>query len=113
MKKFIAKILGIKTEPVYTLRDREFTPETLRIISDFLETKAGSQFCDYLLNERFAVASNAARKLKNGDLWQGYCLGFEDAINSVLAFRQPDENGNNSESSSEVALEDFASKIDQ
>lgn len=105
------RIFRGKKGVIYTLQDKPFTTESLNTISDFLKTPAGLQFCDYLLSAKFAVASKAARKEANGDVWRGYCLGFEDAINSVLAFREPPVNGN-SEPSGEVALEDFAQAID-
>lgn len=112
IKRFIARLFRIKTK-VYTLQDREFTPEALKILGDFLNTPVGRQLCDYLTNEKFVIASSSARKFNDAKLWQGYAIGFEDAINSILIFRQPDANGNNSESSSEVTLEDYAQKIDQ
>lgn len=111
IRKFIARLFGIKTE-VYTLRDEPISDESYKIISTFLQTKVGAQLCDYLASQKFAVASKAARHMRNGDLWQGYAIGFEDAINSLLAFRQSDVN-DDSGASREVGLETLAEKLDQ
>lgn len=117
-QKFIARLFRIKTKNiivrkvVYAVSDREFSGEELKAVSGFLNSKAGNRLCDYLISQKFAVASKSARKLRNGDLWQGYAAGFEDAINSVLAFRQPDDNGDPGDSR-EVGLEELAEKLDQ
>lgn len=117
-QKLIARVFRIKTGTVivkktlYAVSDKQFNAEDGKIISDFLKTKVGRQFCDFLVSQKFAVASKAARIMKNGDVWQGYAVGFEDAINSVLAFRQSDVNDNSGDSS-EVGLEELAQKLDQ
>ena len=117
MKKLIAKIFGIKTVVVrkveYTVRDREFTAEEMRAISDFLNTPAGRQLCDFLLAQKLAVADSASRMFGKGDFWQGYACGFKAAVENFLTFRQPDGNGELPGDSGEVGLEELAEKLDQ
>lgn len=117
-KKFIARVFGIKTENVvvkkvvYAVSDKEWTAEGYKIVSDFLQTKVGRQLCDFLVSQKYAVASNAAHRLQKGDFWQGYAVGFGAAIDSILEFRQLDANSDSSDSG-EVGLEELADKLDQ
>ena len=118
LKKFIARLFGIKTENVvvkrvvYAISDKEWTAEDYKIVSDFLQTKVGKQLCDFLVSQKYAVASNSAHRLQKGDVWQGYAVGFGAAIDSILEFRQLDANSDSSDSG-EVGLEELADKLDQ
>ncbi len=118
IQKLVARIFGIKTQKVVVKKtvlavcDKPFNSEELRIISDFMQTKVGRHFCDYLLSQKFAAAGRSAGIMRNGDLWQGYAVGFAAAVDSILALRQSDVNDNSGDSGG-VGLEELASKLDQ
>lgn len=114
LKNFIAKIFGIKTSVVIqTILDREISQQEYGYIADFLATKAGEQFCNFLMAQKYAVADKAAQMPVKGDFWQGYVRGYKSAIEQILQFRRsPDANGETSNSSKAVGLEDFASNPD-
>lgn len=111
IKRRIAKILGIKPV-VHTIRDREFSPEELKYIGDFLATGAGEQLCSYLVAQKLAVADRSSNMFDRGDFWQGYANGYRAAVENFLNFRQPDGNGVISGDSGEVGLEELANKLD-
>ena len=117
IKKTIARILHIETEQksivVHTIRDREFTSEELKYISDFLSTNAGQQLCTYLTAQKLAIADRTSSMFAKGDFWQGYANGFKAAIDNFLTLRQPDANGINTSDPSEVGLEELATQLDQ
>lgn len=109
-KRLIARIFRIKT---YVIIDEELSTDELKKISDFLYTPVGKKFSQHLLIQRMAIADKVSEFPWNGDYWMGYVNGYKAAINNILAFRQPDENGKTSKDSGGVGLEDFADIYDQ
>ena len=110
IKKFIARIFRIRT---YVISDTELSKDELKKISDFLYTPVGKKFSQHLLAQRMAIADKVSEFQWNGDYWKGYANGYKAAINNILTFRQPDENGITSKDSGGVGLEDFADIYDQ
>ena len=116
IQQFIARLFGIKTETKtiikHTILDRNFTEEEYKYISDFFQTKAGIQFANYLLAQKYVVADRASTRINNSSLWHGYVLGYKTAIEHILDFRQSDANDTTSSDSGEVGLEELAQALD-
>lgn len=118
IKKIIAKIFGIRTKTiiqqkiVYSICDREFSPEESKIIADFFNGAIGSHLCDYFIAQRYVIADKCANISTNAGFWQGYTQGYKSAINHFLQFRHSGVNDKTSRESSEVGLEELADILD-
>ena len=116
IKKFIARIFGIKTQVtiqkkiVYSICDKEFSPEESKYIAEFLNGTIGTHLCDYFIAQRYVIADKCSNIGTNADFWQGYTNGYKSAISHFLEFRQSDANDtqNTSSESREVGLEELA-----